>query len=901
MEKRHVQSWERRSGGITPVLFLILIVVESASGWVNKDIGNPLRAGSASFDAGTGVWTVRADGTGLEGTADSFYYMYLPLSGDGQIVVRITSLTAASVSTKAGLMIRETLDADSKYVFIGLTPYCQIDVQYRQGKAREPRAFRDETKRAFPVWLKLVREGDIFTAYSSADGRSWISQPRPETIPLPQLGTIAVPMSKSVYLGLAVTSHSPGVPCAATVDNLVPEDSAQPDLTLRTDSEYEPSGSKVLDTDPAAISAEQTRSQVIGEGMTAIYPVQLINAGLVKESFTVYSFPCGNGWDVRYEDLATGTDVAGQLASPIGWTPPPLAPSAWAEIRLMVTPPAGAVDGDSCEFLVRAMSSRSRTKVDTIKVVTRFGRDTPRPPWGRTFTTSSDFDEGTLVNVRHEPQEDQLQLPTAGVPSSSAADVLPYIWVPNWTINQSCDSVSKVDTRTGRELGRYRTCPANVAGSPSRTTVDQEGNCWVGNRMSGTVVKIGLLESDQWEDRNGNGIADTSRDLNNDGQITGKEILPWGSDECVLLEIVLIPKAEQTYTPGKYPGPYTPEPCPRALAVDPENNIWAGCYYTRMYYQIRGTTGEILRKVDVSIDQNDAPMAHTPYGAVIDANGILWSSGHMADHILRLDPANDCKYSIIPIRHFAYGLGLHKDGYLFVSGYMDGKLSRIRLGDPNNQRTWGGMPTQAKGVVCTPDGDVWIANAAPGADALVVRCTQEGRVIKKIPVGDTPTGLAVDSQGKVWVVDDGDEYIHRIDPNTNEVELSVRLPGAYHYGYSDMTGFVTRNYTMRTGSWTIRHNTMAVDSQLGGLWWDADIPSGTSLRFFIRSSNDQQQWSPAQEMFQPCTACEVPPGRYFEVKAVFKGSNAQTPVLRELTFCFDGPAVCAQQPGAPRP
>ena len=142
----------------------------------------------------------------------------------------------------------------------------------------------------------------------------------------------------------------------------------------------------------------------------------------------------------------------------------------------------------------------------------------------RTYTLDADFDEGTLVGAEHDTVPDQLQL-------NNTTTTLPFIWVPN----SNEGTVSKVDTVTGKELGRYRTGPASN-GDPSRTTVDLQGSCWVGNRGTGTVVKIGLSEAGLYNDTNGDGFMNTSMDLNGDGNVTGSEILPWCADECVLLE-----------------------------------------------------------------------------------------------------------------------------------------------------------------------------------------------------------------------------------------------------------------------------------------------------------------------------------------------------------------------------
>ena len=177
-----------------------------------------------------------------------------------------------------------------------------------------------------------------------------------------------------------------------------------------------------------------------------------------------------------------------------------------------------------------------------------------------TYTVDADFDEGTLVGVEHETVHDQLQL-------SNESVTLPFIWVPN--LNEG--TVSKVNTTDGKELGRYRVGPPTPNSNPSRTTVDLQGNCWVGNRRIGTVVKVGLDEAGQCVDRNTNGVIDTSRDTDGDGDIAGAELLPWGRDECVLYEVVLISGKVGTHIPGTYAGGYENSDwatSPRGLAID---------------------------------------------------------------------------------------------------------------------------------------------------------------------------------------------------------------------------------------------------------------------------------------------------------------------------------------------
>jgi large repetitive protein len=87
------------------------------------------------------------------------------------------------------------------------------------------------------------------------------------------------------------------------------------------------------------------------------------------------------------------------------------------------------------------------------------------------YTNDSDFDSGTSTGLEHNSTSDQLQL------SNSSQSAFSYIWVPN----SNEGTVSKVDTRTGMEVARYRTSNLTYS-NPSRTIVDQNGSCWVANR-----------------------------------------------------------------------------------------------------------------------------------------------------------------------------------------------------------------------------------------------------------------------------------------------------------------------------------------------------------------------------------------------------------------------------------
>ena len=443
-----------------------------------------------------------------------------------------------------------------------------------------------------------------------------------------------------------------------------------------------------------------------------------------------------------------------------------------------------------------------------------------------TYTTDADFDDGTLVGLEHNTTDNQLQL-------SKISTAFPFIWVPNTDEG----TISKVDIRTGYELGRYRVTPPGLSGngSPSRTTVDLEGNVWVGNRQAGTVVKVGLYEAGQCTDRNGNGTIETSLDNNGDYNITGSELLPWGEDECVLYEVVLIPPGEGTYIPGTYTGPYDEGywgVAPRGLAIDKDNNLWAGTWITSKYYYINGTNGQINRTIDVS------SWNHNAYGAVIDRNGVLWSSGGSSNNILRLDPSTDPPtISKIDTGTTVYGLGLDQLDHLFVSEWCNDTFVRINILTDTIEWTKPTTQVCTRGVVVTSDNNVWLANS--NSDT-VTRYDNDGNLLVTISGFNQPSGVAVDSAGKVWVSDIGSEYIYRINTSTNTVDMSKQLIGSGgHYTYSDMTGFVSRTITTTMGTWNVIYNSSTIGTEWSRVSWNSSIPVGASIQVKVRAAETE--------------------------------------------------------------
>jgi hypothetical protein len=175
----------------------------------HQDIGSPGDpATPGSVSVANGVYTLQASGDDIYNNADAFHFVYKPLHGDGQITARITNLdpTMTSISdfTKAGVMIRETLATDAREVSLVDTRDHSFRFQRRSTPGgstdRGPDGDYPDLNSPLPppLWLRLRRQGNVFTAFWSRDGNTWTRLDGPQTIN----------MATDVFIGLALTAHN---------------------------------------------------------------------------------------------------------------------------------------------------------------------------------------------------------------------------------------------------------------------------------------------------------------------------------------------------------------------------------------------------------------------------------------------------------------------------------------------------------------------------------------------------------------------------------------------------------------------------------------------------------------------------------------------------------------------
>lgn len=177
------------------------------SPWNTADIGTVGFTGATTYNSGT--FTLTGAGADIWGTADEFRYVYQTASGDCDIRARVTSVQNTSSKAKAGVMIRESLNANSTYALVNLTPTSGIEFIRRTSTGGSSVSVPAVTGITAPYWVRLNRTGSTFTAYRSSDGATWTT-----------ISAQTITMGTSVTIGLVQCSHADTTLGVSTLSNV---------------------------------------------------------------------------------------------------------------------------------------------------------------------------------------------------------------------------------------------------------------------------------------------------------------------------------------------------------------------------------------------------------------------------------------------------------------------------------------------------------------------------------------------------------------------------------------------------------------------------------------------------------------------------------------------------------
>jgi hypothetical protein len=228
----------RKSAIVTAIILPLIAVThcqkltaDEAPVFESKDISgvvNPNTViGSTTWDPDSRTCTVVGGGADIWLQDDGFRYVYLKVPAevgdfDLSCCIRMPVEWPDPLS-KAGIMVRQDLDANSAHVTLCASRDNGIEMLHRYGKG----ALAQNTgtpDRLAPygngtlkfrtdelVWLKITRQGDTFTGSYSYNGTDWLRPP-----PWDQHSTYSIVLEGTYYVGFCLASHIAGTATTAS-------------------------------------------------------------------------------------------------------------------------------------------------------------------------------------------------------------------------------------------------------------------------------------------------------------------------------------------------------------------------------------------------------------------------------------------------------------------------------------------------------------------------------------------------------------------------------------------------------------------------------------------------------------------------------------------------------------
>jgi len=345
-----------------------------------------------------------------------------------------------------------------------------------------------------------------------------------------------------------------------------------------------------------------------------------------------------------------------------------------------------------------------------------------------------------------------------------------YIWIAN----SSQGTVSKINTQTLVEEGRY-IVRDDSAGNPSRTSVNLSGDVAVANRAGG-VVKIWANIEDCQESNGMPGIQTSSGP---------NDVLAWGVEECIAW-----------YTPfpqygTQRPLAWTQGTLNESTCQYENQKIWTS---GRAALSQAGPADVVLMDGDTGVVEQTVTIPASSgwaglYGGAVDGEGNFWTVDHDwsagNSELIRVNMA-DFTYDIWPTElEVHYGLAVDSVGRAWLCG--GGVTSRF---DPVTE-TWAHPAnTTPSGSVyggCMTDGNGILWHSRNGDSMMLGIDTETLDIVQSHPLPAYVHGVSIDFDGYVWGVEFAGSNAYRLDPATGQVDTVSGLVGAYTY--SDMTGF----------------------------------------------------------------------------------------------------------------
>jgi regulation of enolase protein 1 (concanavalin A-like superfamily) len=169
--------------------------------WKTKNIGSA-KGVSATYN---NIHQLKSSGQGFTNGQVNAQFSYQKLIGDGSIEARIINVNYSGDNAFAGLMIAESLDGKS-FFSSSITAHNGIKTHFSKGGKIEEGKGKGNKQPS--EWIRIVREGNKFSAYGSDNGISWYL-----------VEETTIPMDREVYVGM-ISGSGNDRPGHARMDHL---------------------------------------------------------------------------------------------------------------------------------------------------------------------------------------------------------------------------------------------------------------------------------------------------------------------------------------------------------------------------------------------------------------------------------------------------------------------------------------------------------------------------------------------------------------------------------------------------------------------------------------------------------------------------------------------------------
>jgi len=194
-------------GGITSTCTSYITVNGLPCNWQSGNV-NCDEDNSVAFNATTGQWTVISTDCYYTSpfTADELVYARRQLCGNGSITVLVTNINPLAGGW-AGVVMRETTDAGAKkaQLITNLSSLHRREFRTATNGQATPQQFQSNGR----YWLRIVRTGNQFTMYTSANGISWFVA-----------GSQNIVMQSCIQVGLVATNYTANGTVTTTFSNV---------------------------------------------------------------------------------------------------------------------------------------------------------------------------------------------------------------------------------------------------------------------------------------------------------------------------------------------------------------------------------------------------------------------------------------------------------------------------------------------------------------------------------------------------------------------------------------------------------------------------------------------------------------------------------------------------------